>query len=121
MAQILTINYIPNGRLSPLDTATKQPLYQVKVNRQTPPMEMIRLAATLIDDSQDMEICLRSLWACALRLPHATIGADHDFFRLAGDSMRRFYRLQLHVQLVSGQMWPTSSGILVWMRWPLQQ
>ncbi|KAF7720288.1 Uncharacterized protein PECH_003407 [Penicillium ucsense] len=41
--QIITINYTPENRLSLLDATTKQPLYHVKVSRQTPQMEMIRL------------------------------------------------------------------------------
>jgi len=41
--QTLTINYTPEGRLSILDAETKQPLYHVKVSRQVPQMEMIRL------------------------------------------------------------------------------
>lgn len=43
-AQTITINYTPEGRLSLLDANTKQPLYHVKVSRQEPQMEMIRLA-----------------------------------------------------------------------------
>ncbi|KAL4746039.1 hypothetical protein BDW72DRAFT_210800 [Aspergillus terricola var. indicus] len=42
-SQTIIINYTPEGRLSLLDSATKQPLYHVKVSRQTPQMEMIRL------------------------------------------------------------------------------
>jgi hypothetical protein len=42
-AQIIIINYTPEGRLSLLDASTKQPLYHVKVSRQAPQMEMIRL------------------------------------------------------------------------------
>ncbi|KAI2791905.1 hypothetical protein POX_c04785 [Penicillium oxalicum] len=41
--QTITINYTPEGRLSLLDATTKQPLYHVKVSRQTPQIEMIRL------------------------------------------------------------------------------
>ncbi|KAJ0418599.1 hypothetical protein BJY00DRAFT_176337 [Aspergillus carlsbadensis] len=42
--QTITIKYTPERRLSLLDATTKQPLYHVKVNRQVPQMEMIRLA-----------------------------------------------------------------------------
>lgn len=41
--QTITINYNPEGRLSLLDATTRQPLYHVKVSRQTPQIEMIRL------------------------------------------------------------------------------
>jgi hypothetical protein len=43
MPQTITVKYTPEGRLSLLDASTKQPLYHVKVSRQAPQMEMIRL------------------------------------------------------------------------------
>jgi hypothetical protein len=45
--QTIIINYTPDKRLSLLDATTKQPLYHVKVSRQTPQMEMIRLTGHL--------------------------------------------------------------------------
>ncbi|OQD83723.1 hypothetical protein PENANT_c015G05783 [Penicillium antarcticum] len=41
--QTININYTPNKRLSLIDADTGTPLYHVKVSRQTPQMEMIRL------------------------------------------------------------------------------
>ncbi|RAL08799.1 uncharacterized protein BO97DRAFT_192542 [Aspergillus homomorphus CBS 101889] len=45
--QTILINYTPDKRLSLMDATTKQPLYHVKVSRQTPQMEMIRLTGHL--------------------------------------------------------------------------
>ncbi|KAJ5855030.1 hypothetical protein N7534_007573 [Penicillium rubens] len=45
--QTIIINYTPDKRLSLIDATTKQPLYHVKVSRQTPQMEMIRLTGHL--------------------------------------------------------------------------
>ncbi|KAL2837021.1 hypothetical protein BJX68DRAFT_259714 [Aspergillus pseudodeflectus] len=45
-SQTITIKYTPEKRLSLLDAITKRPLYHVKVSRQVPQMEMIRLAGS---------------------------------------------------------------------------
>ncbi|KAL3441444.1 hypothetical protein BJX65DRAFT_288521 [Aspergillus insuetus] len=45
-SQTIIIKYTPEKRLSLLDATTKQPLYHVKVSRQVPQMEMIRLAGS---------------------------------------------------------------------------
>lgn len=42
--QTININYTPEGRLSLIDNTTGSPLYHVKVTRQSPQMEMIRLS-----------------------------------------------------------------------------
>ncbi|CAG8947958.1 unnamed protein product [Penicillium salamii] len=48
--QTININYTPEGRLSLIDNTTGLPLYHVKVTRQSPQMEMIRLSPPSQED-----------------------------------------------------------------------
>ncbi|CAG8324097.1 unnamed protein product [Penicillium salamii] len=64
--QTININYTPEGRLSLIDNTTGIPLYHVKVTRQSPQMEMIRLSPALSQENSSFPADEKAYFASRL-------------------------------------------------------